>query len=34
MQLLDIGYFKIYKHYHSKAINEIMQIKIIKFSKL
>lgn len=34
IQLLDIGFFKSYKHHHSQAINKIIQTRISKFGKL
>lgn len=34
MQLFNIDYFQLYKHYHNKVINKAMQIKIFKFYKL
>lgn len=34
MQLLNIDYFQLYKHYYIKIINRIIQIKNFKFHKL
>lgn len=34
MQPLDVGCFQLYKYYHSKTIDETMQIGILKFGKL